>query len=847
MRRRTLSRPAFVLSSALASLAAACAEPPAPQTSVDCPAGTETELAAEYATSVHPLLLRPVDQGGCVACHAPDSSRPFVVWPDADETFRQSRVRGLLDPTGERTLLAMLARSDGLRMPLAGQAWPEAERSAVERLVCRMAASDLPPASCSDADPGNVLLRRLSNDEYDRTAARSLGDATEPSSGLAADTPGHGFDNVASAQTLSIGHLERYLNVGARLARETLLVPSSVETNLEAESLSAYIYNGQKPGPGQGSVVGEHYHFQRIRSYLNGGLQHAPYAGTYTIEVKARGTSAPHYTCPEPNAYDLCVQHQAAHDGPWLLVENNVAPKLVVMVDGQLVGQGIDVASVAEPSQLGPFASYSVSVPLEPGFHSVRVWLDNVVYWAREERDVTLDVDRIRWTGPLPADLPPVDAARIARFLLCDSFACRDQAIANALAVLWRRPATSDEVARYAVLVDDAAAAGESFKDGLEAVLEAALASPNFLFRPELDPEPDVPASRPLDGYELATRLSYFVWGGPPDADLLAHAAAGDLVQDDVLGAELDRMLQDPRASAIVERFAAQWLQLESIESSSPSAGAFPNFSDALKASFMGELHAILVDALANERTVFELIDSPRVFVDARLAAHYGLDATGLGEAFVAVSPGASGRGGLLASAGVLMMTSHPSRTSPTKRGKWLLEQLLCRPPGAPPPNVDATFEGKDVANLSPKEMLEQHTTSPSCAGCHAQMDPLGFALEGFDAIGQARTTYATGEPVDDVASLPDGVTLNGLGDVVAYVKSDPGFPLCTARKMLTYALGTDPTRFDPCAVEAVTSGFADGGYTLKALVRAVAMGPTFRSRRPAKQGEYDDLFGGQP
>lgn len=833
----------------LTAVLAACGDdsPAAPPGVCDgALAATEAELVAEFTSEVHPLLVRPVTEGGCAACHGAEASRPFTVWADPAYTFRQLWAKGALSPTGDRTLLAMLGRRDALRMPLGGPAWTDAERAKLGALVCRLEASALPPPTCDAVDPGNVLLRRLANEEYDRTVAQALGDSSRPSSSLASDSPAFGFDNVASAQTLSLGHLERYLDAGQRLARETLLVPASVTASHEAEALPAFVVGGAKPGPGQGSPSGDHYHFQRIRSYVTPGLQLAPFPGTYTVEVVARGTSAAHFICPEPASYELCLAHQGAHDGPWVTVAKKVPARLLVTVDGKPVGAGISVAGSAEdPAKPGAFTSYSVEVPLAAGPHSVRVWLDNVIYWGREDLDVALDVDRVVWSGPLLGELPPTDEARLERFLVCDSFACRDQAIRHALETLWRRPVTADEVARYAPLVDDAAAAGESFKDGLEAVLEAALVSPHFLFRPELDPEPAVPATRPLEPHELATRLSYFLWGGPPDAALLARAAAGDLVDDDVLGAEVERMLADPRASALVERFAAQWLQLGAVAAVAPSPSAFPEFDDALRASFVGELRALFVDALEHDRPIFELVDSPRVFVDAQLAAHYGLDATGLGAAFVPVAPGKTGRGGLLATAGLLAMTSHPARTSPTKRGKWVLEQLLCRPPGAPPPSVDTTFEEEDVAMLSPKELLEKHATNPSCAGCHAPMDPLGFALEGFDPLGRARTSYPNGEPVDTTAKLPDGTELSGLESVVAAVKSDPAFPACLTKKMLIHALGTDPARFDACAVEAVERRFADGGHTLRALVRAIATSAVFRSRRPAKPGEYDDLFGG--
>jgi hypothetical protein len=212
-------------------------------------------------------------------------------------------------------------------------------------------------------------------------------------------------------------------------------------------------------------------------------------------------------------------------------------------------------------------------------------------------------------------------------------------------------------------------------------------------------------------------------------------------------------------------------------------------------------------------------------------------------DAFVAVSPGATGRGGLIASGGVLTMTSHPARTSPTIRGAWLLDRVLCRPPGAPPAVVPAlgSTMAADGGMRSPRELLELHAQNPQCAGCHANMDPLGLALEAHDELGRARGAYPNGTAIDTRATLSSGETLTGLRDVIALIKADEGYSACLTRKMLVYALGSDPSRFDGCAFDDVRARFAEGGGTFKALVRAVATSAMFRSRRPAKPGEFGE------
>ena len=808
-------------------------------------------LDARYAADLHPLLVRAAEAGGCATCHGPGQSpgrkSPFTVWPEPATTMKYLWSNDFFATSGDRTLLAMLARGDDIRMPLGASAWSEAEQAQVASFACDLEASGLDP--CESPDAGNVLLRRLSNFEYDRTVASALGDTTAPSPSLAADDHAHGFDAVASAQTLSFGHLERYHDAAARLAKETLLVPAGIDRALEAETLPAFIFNGQAPkaGAGQGSAVEGHYHFENIRSYLSLGLQPFPFDGTYTLTVLARGQNAEHWTCEEPEPYAKCVAAMDTHGEPWKLYASDVAPQLRVMVDGSYTSDPVDVVGIPKDhTVMGAWKSYSFTLPMIAGPHSVRVWAENPVLWGREELKVMLDVDSLVLSGPLVSELPKVDQARIDRFLICEDWACGEEALRHGLTALWRRPAKSEEIARYASLLADANAAGETFKDGLEAVLEAALLSPNFLFRPELDaaPDSDVPETRPLESFELATRLSYFLWSAPPDAELLARASEGHLNDEAVLDKELERMLVDPRASALVDHFAGAWLQYDALKSVAPNAATFPDFDDALRSSMAGELRALVADAFDHDRTIFSLLDAPYTFLDARLAKHYGIDGKNLGSAFEKTDVSEAGRGGLLTTAGVLTLTSHPEFTSPTKRGKWILEQLLCRPPGAPPPNVNTNITAEELDDLGPKELLKLHAAEPQCRGCHAAMDPLGFTFEHFDAVGQFRQNYPNGSPVDASAMLPDDTVLTDHQDTIDYVKNDPGFPACVTNKLLIYALGSDPQRFDACATKEVERSFRESGHTLRGLVRAIVLGPMFRTRRSAKPDEYADIYG---
>ncbi|MCA2981443.1 MAG: DUF1592 domain-containing protein, partial [Myxococcaceae bacterium] len=594
---------------------------PPPQACDGTPTGTADELAAEYAATVHPLLLRSSAEGGCVSCHGPQAAGRFTVRDREPPrvTFEHLVRTGLLASSGPDTLVDRLGRSDTLRMPLGGPTWSAEERASITRLACRVEVSGL-TSSCGALDPGTVPLRRLANAEYDRTVASALLAPGRPSERLAADQPTFGFDNVSRDQTFDLGRLERYRDVAEALAEDTLVPPRGVEVTREAEGLAAFTHWGDPVGPGQGSKTSDGWRFARIKSRLSVGLVRAPYAGAYTVEVWARGTSANHYSCQNPmttppvNACQQAMVGPPPWGAPWRQVGTApVPPKLEVSIDGR--STLIDV----QASELGPFAKHAVTVDLEAGFHSLDVGLFNVVFWSGEALDVTLEVDQVTWKGP--AALPRADTARLQRFLRrCQTYGCGALAVRDVLETLWRRPVTPAEVARYGPLLTDAADAGEPFSEGLSAVLSAALLSPEFLFRPELDPQPEVPQSRPLTGFELATRLSYFLWGGPPDELLLARAGDGSLVTDEGLRAQVERLLADARARALVDRFAWQWLELDKLSQVRPTSS---DFDESLRAAFTGELRALLTDAFEQDRPVTELIESPRVFANARLARFY--------------------------------------------------------------------------------------------------------------------------------------------------------------------------------------------------------------------------------
>ncbi|HEX5268968.1 MAG TPA: DUF1592 domain-containing protein, partial [Gemmataceae bacterium] len=411
----------------------------------------------------------------------------------------------------------------------------------------------------------------------------------------------------------------------------------------------------------------------------------------------------------------------------------------------------------------------------------------------------------------------------------------------------YRRPATKDEVDRLVNLAESAEARGDKWEAGIQLALEAVLVSPKFLFRVELDDRPDSREPHPIDEYQLASRLSYFLWSTTPDDELTGLAAKKQLTAN--LDAQVKRMLKDPRSNALVENFAMQWLQLRRIKDFNPDPKRFPTFDDALKASMLKETELFFDAVMREDRSILDLIDADFTFLNRRLAEHYGIaDTNGnmrgqkptrpegnffLGERFVRVSlqPGGQ-RGGLLTQASILSVTSNPTRTSPVKRGKWVLEQMLGTPPPPPPPNVPQLEDAKRQLTGTLRQRMTQHMVDPACANCHAKMDPIGFGFENYDAVGAFRTKDE-GLPIDPSGTLPDGKSFKGPSELKQILKGKKElFSRCLTEKMLTYALGRGVEYYDRPTVERINAALAKDDYRFSVLVTEIVKSDPFRLRR---------------
>jgi hypothetical protein len=426
---------------------------------------------------------------------------------------------------------------------------------------------------------------------------------------------------------------------------------------------------------------------------------------------------------------------------------------------------------------------------------------------------------------------PAFVACRVGGGGTAGSRTCLTDVLARLVRRAFRRPAEAADVARLASLHDAALAEGMSDAQALAFAVQAVLMSPRFLFRIERDADPSSSAPHAIDDFELASRLSYFLWSSTPDDALLAYAEAGTLTRADVFERQVRRMLRDPRADSLVEQFASDWL-VHDLTGAAPDVALFPSFDEDLRASMTAETKAFLRAFVFEDASFADVMDAPFTFLDRRLAAHYGIE--GVSSDTVVRFPLALAqrgqRGGLLTHASVLTMTSVATRTSPVRRGEWVLSELLCAPPPPPPPDVPALAE-KASTGATVRERMEEHRKNPACASCHALMDPVGFALEGYDAIGRTRTEDE-GHPIDTRGQLASGEVVDGAAALAAAIKADPRFAACTTRKLFAYALGRSPRPYDAVRLSSLSRGFAARGYRMTELILDIVHDDAFRMRR---------------
>ncbi len=627
-------------------------------------------------------------------------------------------------------------------------------------------------------DVGRVTLRRLNRFEYDSTMRDLLGDATRPANAFPADDYGHGFDNQGDVLSTAPLLVEKYDAAALKLVKTALAAEyrPGFSTRLPATSMTA----------STGSESGSAWNL-----YTNGTLTGSvtiTTAGTYTLNVRAYESAA----------------------GP----ERSL---MSFLVDGVAQGASATVAATSAAPQ-----TYSRQVTLTAGTHTIGAEFLNDFYLAPDDRN--LFVEYVELTRP--ASGSPTASSRL---LTCDPVAGGATCVRTILSTFgrkaWRRPLVDTELNRLMALVGLAQTEGDGVQTGLELALQAVLLSPHFLFRVEADLSTE---PRALDDHELAARLSYFLWASTPDTELDTLADNGTLRAQ--LEPQVRRMLADSRADSLSTQFAGSWLWSRGVEEASPDPVLFAAVTPALKAAMKAQTEAFFGTFYKEDRSALELLTGTDSFMTDELAAHYGVPAPG-STTLTRVQNVPETRRGLLGHGGMLTVTSQPTRTSPVKRGKWVMSQLLCMEPPPPPAEVEA-FAPSTTPTGTLRQQFEAHRSKPECKGCHAMMDPLGFGLENYDAVGHYRTTDSGGFAIDSSGVLFDGRTFNGPRQLSDTVAADPKFADCTARQVFTYALGRAPVSTDECTIKTMTAAFAQNGHRLPALIAALVTSPTFTSRR---------------
>jgi hypothetical protein len=427
------------------------------------------------------------------------------------------------------------------------------------------------------------------------------------------------------------------------------------------------------------------------------------------------------------------------------------------------------------------------------------------------------------------------NAATKAKIVTCataDDNACV-QGIINAVGLkLFRRPLGADEVATYQKVYANARTLTLTHEASLQQVLTALLASAEFVFRMEFDPTPSSTTPHPLSGYELASRLSYFLWQSAPDDALLKSASDSSLTKTDVLNSAVDRLTADAKYERFTQSFVGQWLGIQKIATHGVTASVFPDWTPALGTAMGQEVYSFFDEFAKGDLPWTDFVKADVNYVNADLAKLYGLPAPASGTQRVVNT--SDNRFGFFGMGAFLALSSYEYRTAPTLRGRWILLNLLCTPPKDPPPNVpklDADPTSADASDQNVRTRLEAHRKNPICASCHASLDPYGLALENFDAIGKYRATYPNGQTIDASTSMPDGTNFAGLSGLADYVSQKPDLLQCVEQQLFTYSLGRVITDTDQPYLNLIQQNWAASKPSLPRLIKGLVTADTFRKR----------------
>lgn len=760
-------------------------------------------LSAASAASADPAFdtdIRPFLEQHCVACHNDDTKMAGVALAFDTEAAAVEH------PYIWQDVKRMIARGT---MPPSGLPRPDA--GAVETVMSWVDVKLREAAANAKPDPGRVTARRLNRTEYNNTVRDLFGIDFQPADEFPVDDSGYGFDNIGDVLTVSPILMEKYLTAAGRVAR------AAVATERAAPKPVSTRYQQSRAEDG------------RTESIAVGTLVDFDPAGGVEIEHKF----------PATGDYEIRVRGVdrrpvREHDGAQISPE---PVHLALSIDGKQ----IDQTTLQRGSDYGlPPIDATFRIPAGKRALTAE-FIDSETGPVNPNRDFEkrlLFADYIEIEGPYNAEPPPLPAFQ-RELVTCspsnwaEQERCAKRVLSELAFKAWRRPVGAGEVDRLTSFVKLALDEGGSFEEGLQVAIQAMLVSPHFLFRIERDADPtDAEDMHRLGGYELASRLSYFLWSSTPDMALLEAAGRGDLRDEAKLRAQLKRMLADPKSSALIENFAGQWLELRNLERVNPDPDLFPEFDTALRKAMQRETELFFASLLREDRPVLDFLDADYTFVNEQLADHYGLEGV-RGKEFRKVQVDGNKRGGILSHGSVLTVASYPTRTSPVLRGVWVLDNILNAPAPPPPPGVPELNEEEVGVGGTLREQLEKHRADPSCAVCHNRIDNLGFGLENYDPIGRWREMDGKW-PIDSAGELPGGYLFDSPGKLKEILRETEGdmFVRGLIEKMLTYALGRGVERFDTPAIEQIRSQMAENDYRFSSLIDGIVTSAPFQMRR---------------
>jgi hypothetical protein len=775
------------------------------------------ELPSDYKTFGKAFI-----EDYCSKCHSeiePQAEMVLTRYSDSDSIVRERKVW-----------------MNVIKQVRSGSMPPKEERSPgvseAEKFVKQIEAIFDRADRDAEPEPGRVTMRRLNRLEYKNTIRDLIGVDFDPTGEFPSDDIGYGFDNIGDVLSLPPVLMERYLDAAEGILCRAITpdppaVPKRHLSSQYTEPASAEVASKQMENG-----------YRRLDTAGKEGIEtgpiHTPYqweaSGEYLFRTKVYGVASDAQSIQGViliHGKDLA---DPSSDAELETISGSFPRPARILKTFEVSAQSADRAEVIE-----------VSIPAMAN-------RDRLIVGQRkrpEGQSAKLYVEHMALDGPL--DTRPETHRRLLAVDPGKSVPEQTrEALGRFMRRAYRRPVEVQELEKLAAWVDQMTTGGLKWEAAMQVAMQAVLCSPKFLFRVETDDQASSVQTRDLDSYAVASRLSYFLWSSMPDELLFDAAENGTLLRE--LSTHVTRMLSDPRSSALVASFATQWLQIQRLDSFAADAKLFPSFGPKLKSSMKRETELFFESVLRENRSVLELIDADYTYLDEALAKHYGIadtsgNATGqaavtpdgkpiLGESFQRVALQDRKRGGLITQASILTATSNPTRTSPVKRGRWILEQFLGAPPPPPPPNVpELPTDAEDISTASLRKRMEVHRQNPACASCHAKMDPIGFALENFDATGAYRTKDGSFD-IDASGQFDDGSSFSGPGDLKSILLGKPeDFIRCLTEKMLTYALGRGVEYYDRPTIEKIVASMPAEGYKFQSLIREIVLSEPFLRR----------------